>query len=117
MEIGFHFVNFEVPGGVQALPTTLAAAARAAEQAGASWFTMAMSRGIGKTQRRILDALANDKVLAVKGLQRVLSLDGDHGDRQIRRPVRALEQRGLAELSSGSGYPARLLVGLPNRPS
>jgi hypothetical protein len=25
MEIGFHFVNFEVPGGVQALPTTLAA--------------------------------------------------------------------------------------------
>ncbi|HWF68291.1 MAG TPA: LLM class F420-dependent oxidoreductase [Mycobacterium sp.] len=41
MEIGFHFVNFDVPGGVQALPSTLAAAARAAEQAGASWFTMA----------------------------------------------------------------------------
>ena len=41
MEIGFHFVNFDVPGGVQALPTTLAAAAKAAEQAGASWFTMA----------------------------------------------------------------------------
>ena len=41
MEIGFHFVNFDVPGGVQALPTTLAAAAQAAEQAGASWFTMA----------------------------------------------------------------------------
>jgi F420-dependent oxidoreductase-like protein len=41
VEIGFHFVNFDVPGGVQALPTTLAAAARAAEQAGASWFTMA----------------------------------------------------------------------------
>jgi F420-dependent oxidoreductase-like protein len=41
MEIGFHFVNFDVPGGVEALPTTLAAAARAAEQAGASWFTMA----------------------------------------------------------------------------
>jgi F420-dependent oxidoreductase-like protein len=41
VEIGFHFVNFDVPGGVQALPTTLAAAAQAAEQAGASWFTMA----------------------------------------------------------------------------
>src|ERR1700730_9148499 len=41
MEIGFQFVNFDVPGGVQALPTTLAAAAKAAEQAGASWFTMA----------------------------------------------------------------------------
>ena len=41
MEIGFHFVNFDVPGGEQALPTTLALAARAAEQAGASWFTMA----------------------------------------------------------------------------
>jgi F420-dependent oxidoreductase-like protein len=41
MEIGFHFVNFDVPGGVEALPTTLALAARAAEQAGAAWFTMA----------------------------------------------------------------------------
>src|SRR5258707_15705249 len=41
MEIGFHFVNFDVQGGAQALPTTLAAAAQAAEQAGASWFTMA----------------------------------------------------------------------------
>jgi F420-dependent oxidoreductase-like protein len=41
MEIGFHFVNFDVPGGVQALPATLAAAAQAAEQAGASCFTMA----------------------------------------------------------------------------
>jgi hypothetical protein len=41
VEIGFHLVNFDVPGGVQALPATLAAAAKAAEQAGASWFTMA----------------------------------------------------------------------------
>jgi F420-dependent oxidoreductase-like protein len=41
MEIGFHFVNFDVQGGAQALPATLAAAAKAAEQAGASWFTMA----------------------------------------------------------------------------
>jgi F420-dependent oxidoreductase-like protein len=41
MEIGFHFVNFDVPGGVQALPATLAAAAQAAEQSGAAWFTMA----------------------------------------------------------------------------
>src|SRR6476620_4888476 len=41
MEVGLHFVNFDVPGGVQALPTTLAATAQAAEQAGAVWFTMA----------------------------------------------------------------------------
>ena len=41
MEIGFHFVNFDVRGGAQALPATLAAAAKAAEEAGASWFTMA----------------------------------------------------------------------------
>jgi hypothetical protein len=42
VEIGFHFVNFEVPGGVQALPSTLAATARTAEQAGASWFTSSL---------------------------------------------------------------------------
>jgi F420-dependent oxidoreductase-like protein len=41
MEIGFHFVNFNVSGGAQALPSTLAAAAQAAEQGGAAWFTMA----------------------------------------------------------------------------
>jgi F420-dependent oxidoreductase-like protein len=41
MEIGFHFVNFNEPGGVQALPSTLAAAAQTADQAGAAWFTMA----------------------------------------------------------------------------
>jgi hypothetical protein len=41
MKIGLHFVNFDVPGGTEALPTTLATAARAAEQAGAAWSTMA----------------------------------------------------------------------------
>src|SRR6202047_920596 len=41
MKIGLHFVNFDVPGGMEALPTTLASAARTAEQAGAAWFTMA----------------------------------------------------------------------------
>jgi F420-dependent oxidoreductase-like protein len=41
MEIGLHFVNFDVPGGTHALPNTLAAAAKTAEAAGASWFTMA----------------------------------------------------------------------------
>ena len=35
MKIGFHFVNFDVPGGVAALPATLASAARTAEQPGA----------------------------------------------------------------------------------
>ena len=41
MKIGSHFVNFSVPGGTRALPVTLAGAARAAEEAGACWFTMA----------------------------------------------------------------------------
>ncbi|BBX63514.1 LLM class F420-dependent oxidoreductase [Mycobacterium saskatchewanense] len=41
MEIGFHFVNFSIPGGTSALPTTLANTARAAEEVGAAWFTMA----------------------------------------------------------------------------
>ena len=41
MKIGLHFVNFDVPGGMQALPTTLASTAQTAEQAGAAWFTMA----------------------------------------------------------------------------
>lgn len=41
MKIGFHFVNFDVPGGPRALPATLSETARAAEQAGASWITMA----------------------------------------------------------------------------
>jgi alkanesulfonate monooxygenase SsuD/methylene tetrahydromethanopterin reductase-like flavin-dependent oxidoreductase (luciferase family) len=41
MKIGLHCVNFDVPGGIEALPTTLASAARTAEQAGVAWFTMA----------------------------------------------------------------------------
>ena len=41
MKIGLHFVNFDVPGGVEALPATFASTAKAAEQAGAEWFTMA----------------------------------------------------------------------------
>jgi alkanesulfonate monooxygenase SsuD/methylene tetrahydromethanopterin reductase-like flavin-dependent oxidoreductase (luciferase family) len=41
MKIGLHFVNFDVPGGVKALPATFASTAKAAEQAGAEWFTTA----------------------------------------------------------------------------
>jgi hypothetical protein len=41
MKIGLHLINFDVPGGVKALPATFASAAKAAEQAGAEWFTMA----------------------------------------------------------------------------
>jgi hypothetical protein len=41
MKIGLHFVKFDVPGGVEALPATFASTAKAAEQAGAEWFTMA----------------------------------------------------------------------------
>jgi hypothetical protein len=35
VKIGLHFVNFDVPGGAEALPATLASAAKAAEPAGA----------------------------------------------------------------------------------
>jgi F420-dependent oxidoreductase-like protein len=41
MKIGLHFVNFDVPGGMEALPTILASTARTAERAGVAWFTMA----------------------------------------------------------------------------
>jgi hypothetical protein len=40
MELGIHFVNFNLPGGTQALGPTLAATARAAEQGGATMFTL-----------------------------------------------------------------------------
>ena len=41
MELGIHFVNFNLPGGTQALGPTMAATARAAEQGGATMFTLA----------------------------------------------------------------------------
>jgi hypothetical protein len=36
MKSGLHFVNFDVPGGVEASPATLSSAAKAAEQAARS---------------------------------------------------------------------------------
>ena len=41
MELGIHFVNFNLAGAPQALGPTTAATARAAEQAGATMFTLA----------------------------------------------------------------------------
>jgi hypothetical protein len=41
MELGIHFLNFNLPGGPQALGPTLATTARAAEQGGATMFTLA----------------------------------------------------------------------------
>jgi len=41
MELGIHFVNFNVAGGPHALGPTMAATARAAEQGGATMFTLA----------------------------------------------------------------------------
>jgi len=41
MELGIHFVNFNLSGGPEALGPTLAATARAAEQGGATMFTLA----------------------------------------------------------------------------
>jgi F420-dependent oxidoreductase-like protein len=40
MRLGIHYANFTLPGGPEALAPTLAATARAAEDAGASWFTL-----------------------------------------------------------------------------
>jgi F420-dependent oxidoreductase-like protein len=40
MELGIHFANFTLPGGAEALAPTLAATARAAEDAGCSTFTL-----------------------------------------------------------------------------
>jgi F420-dependent oxidoreductase-like protein len=40
MQLGIHFMNFTLPGEPARLPAVLAATARAAEQAGATWFTM-----------------------------------------------------------------------------
>ncbi len=40
MQLGIHFANFTLPGGADRLGPTLAATASAAEEAGASWFTM-----------------------------------------------------------------------------
>ena len=41
MELGIHFVSFNLPGGPAALGPVLAATARAAEQGGATMFTLA----------------------------------------------------------------------------
>jgi F420-dependent oxidoreductase-like protein len=41
MELGIHYINFKRPDGLQAIGPTLAATARAAEQAGATMFTLA----------------------------------------------------------------------------
>src|ERR1700674_4358895 len=40
MELGLHFMNFTLPGGNTSLGPTLAATARAAEEAGCTTFTM-----------------------------------------------------------------------------
>src|SRR5659263_163054 len=60
-----------------------------------------MSRGIGKTQRRILDELvANDRAaLTVINLAEWIGVS----DRQIRRAVHALADRGLVVLTKENG--------------
>jgi len=40
MRLGVHFANFTLPGGPEAIGPTLAATAQAAEDIGASWFTL-----------------------------------------------------------------------------
>ncbi len=39
MDLGIHFANFTLPGGTAALGPTVSATARAADEAGAAWFT------------------------------------------------------------------------------
>lgn len=39
MDLGIHFANFTLPGGTAALGPTVSATARAADEAGAVWFT------------------------------------------------------------------------------
>jgi hypothetical protein len=71
-----------------------------------------MSRGIGKTQQRILDELASieppkrDWLLIVGGSLTVMELAERLGipDRQVRRAVRALEDRGLVVITRGISY-------------
>jgi MarR family len=60
-----------------------------------------MSRGIGKTQRRILDELAaNDRAaLTVIDLAEWIGVS----DRQMRRAVHALADRGLVVLTKENG--------------
>jgi hypothetical protein len=60
MKAGVHFVNFDLPGDAEALPTTLASAATAAERPGAA-----------KTAATTLDALVCANVgLGVAGKAR-----------------------------------------------
>lgn len=40
MQLGIHFPNFTLPGGAERLGPTLAATAKAAEDAGCAWFTL-----------------------------------------------------------------------------
>lgn len=40
MRFGVHFMDFNLPGGPEAIASAVAGTARAAEQAGASWFTV-----------------------------------------------------------------------------
>ncbi|MGI3783470.1 MAG: hypothetical protein ACRYG2_22120, partial [Janthinobacterium lividum] len=40
MQLGIHFANFTLPGQTRDLPTVLGATAEAAEEVGASWFTV-----------------------------------------------------------------------------
>lgn len=40
MHLGVHYANFTLPGGPEAIGPTMAATAQAAEEVGASWFTL-----------------------------------------------------------------------------
>jgi DNA-binding Lrp family transcriptional regulator len=67
-----------------------------------------MRRGVGRTQRGILDTLAADEAAGLTVKHLASKLGGS--DEQIRAAVRRLKRRGIVVTSSGT-----LLVWLPKR--
>jgi hypothetical protein len=66
-----------------------------------------VSRGIGKTQRAILDALdalPDNRGITIRKLERELhkatGWSGDHWQRQLLRAIHSLADRGLVELTT-----------------
>lgn len=67
MDLGLHFIDFP-PGAPQRLALTLAETARAAEQGGAAWFTLAdhffQMEGVGRAQDPFLEGYTSMGYLA-----------------------------------------------------
>jgi F420-dependent oxidoreductase-like protein len=68
MELGIHVINFNAPGGPRSIGPTLAATARAAEQIGATMFTLAdhffQMEGVGAAEDPFLEGYTSLGFLA-----------------------------------------------------